>query len=142
MLHVHVFFYSWTALIRLNRQISFIWYRTIFDIHVQVKGIAGPFWIVRKITARTHDFLADIRRTNSFSGPIVCWNYVVNTCIRFLTFFKNFSTMTYLFSTQYRSPDDNLDISIFTWYNFIFNFEIWLLREIPYIISGGCCRKY
>ena len=43
-------------------------------------------------------------------------------------------TIEYWFSTQYGSPDDDLGISIFTWYNSIFIFEIWILREIQEVV--------
>ena len=43
----------------------------------------------------------------------------------FLDLFQVHDTMTYWFSIQYKSPDDDLDISIFTWYNFFFNFEFY-----------------
>ena len=81
---------------------------------------------------------------NSFSKPTVYWHYVVN--IVFLNLFQvhvHHDTMKYWFSIQYRSPDDNLRMSIFTWYLLFFNFEIWVLREIPYIKSSGCTKyKY
>ena len=51
-----------------------------------------------------------------FSEHTVYWHYVVN--IRFLTFLKYMFTKKYWFSVQWRSPDDDLDICIFTWYIF------------------------
>ena len=78
---------------------------------------------------------------NNLSEPTVYWYYVVN--IRFLkTFSKYKFPMKYWFSIQNSSPDDDLDISIFTWYNF-FLFEIRVLREIPYItrMLGGSGRQ-
>ena len=136
------------------------------------RGVAGPFWRVRKFTARglgplmapigsrakarwggggggspleAHGFSKIWLYTqNSFSKPTVYWHYVVN--IVFLNLFQvhvHHDTMKYWFSIQYTSPDDNLRMSIFTWYLLFFNFEIWVLREIPYIKSSGCTKyKY
>ena len=65
---------------------------------------------------------------------IMWWIFV------FVTFFKYMLTLTYWFSIQYRSPDDDLGTNIFTWYNFIFIFEIWVLRAFP-IMPIDCLKK-
>ena len=84
-------------------------------------------------------FLADITTykilfQSTQHTDIMWWIFV------FVTFFKYMLTLTYWFSIQYRSPDDDLYTRFFTWYNFIFIFEIWVLRAFP-IMPIGCCKK-
>ena len=68
----------------------------------------GSSWILGDLTSIQ----------NGISEPIVFWHHVAN--FRFVTLFKYMFSMTYWFSIQYRSPDDDLGISIFTWYLFFF----------------------